>query len=165
MINIALFIGIVLVVFLNNLKHKIISSKNFFLVFLMGFFTTLPHEIAHFIVALILGGKPHGIYLIPRKVEAGEYVYWTFGSIRAYTNKFTGFFIGIAPVIWLVVGFFLAKYYFYYFPANFWYIVLFFFIEWILIENGIPSREDLKIAFSSIWGLLTFLAIIAFVKY
>jgi hypothetical protein len=163
MITFGIYIGIVLVIILNNLKHRIIGSKNFFLIFIIGFFTTLPHEISHYIVALLLGGRPQGISLIPKKVETSNYTYWTFGSVTAQTNKFTGFFVGIAPAIYLVASYFVAKYYFYYYPAELKEIVLFFFIEWILIENGIPSKEDLKIAFSSYIGFLVFFSAILLV--
>ena len=156
MLEMALFLGIVLVVFLNNIKHKLLQSKNYFLVFLMGFFTTLPHELAHYIVALILGGRPFGLYLFPKKVEAGGYIHWTFGSVNAYVNSFNGFFIGIAPIIWLVIGYFVAKYYFYYVDVSFFSVILFFLIEWILIENGLPSKTDLDIAFSSSVGVIIF---------
>lgn len=127
----------------------------------MGFLTTLPHEFSHYLIALILGGRPEGIYLIPRKVKAGEYIHWTFGSVNARINSFTGFFIGIAPVIYLVASYFLAKYYFLYFDWDFRNILIFFFIEWVLIENGIPSFDDLKIALSSYKGLFVFLVFIS----
>jgi len=157
---IVIFLGILLVIFLNNLKHKIISSKNYFFVFIMGFLTTLPHELAHFIVALILGAKPKGITLIPRKIETPAGTYWTFGSVKAYTNNFSGFFVGIAPIINLFIGVFVAEYFFSYKEFTLENIIFFFFIEWILIENGIPSSTDLKIAFSSYIGLIVTLFIL-----
>ena len=159
-INISTYLAIILIIFLINIKHKLLYSQNFFGIFIMGFLTTLPHEAAHYITAFILGAKPQGLSIVPKKVEYSGYVYWSFGNVRAYANKFTGFFVGIAPVIWLIVGFFIAKYYFYYFRTNTVSILGFFFIEWIMIENGIPSREDLKIAFRSFWGVLFFFMII-----
>jgi len=135
--NIELFLGILMTILLNNLKHKTTSHKDSFLVFLMGFFTTFLHELAHYLFALILGGKPQGLYLIPKKVEYNGVIYWTFGSVKAYTNKFTGFFIGIAPLMWLVAAFFLAKNVGY-FEGDFWHMMLFFFLAvigwWILKE-------------------------------
>jgi len=158
-ISIYLYIGILTIIFLNNLKHKIIYMQNLFIVFLMGFFTTFFHELAHYLIALILGGRPKELSIIPKKMEYEGYIYYTFGNVNAYANKFTGFFIGIAPVIWLIAGYFLAKWYFYFFEADFLHTELFFILEWILVENGLPSKSDLKIAFQSIWGAVFFILI------
>jgi len=143
------FYSLLIVMFLEKLKERVLYSRNMFLVTLMGVFTTLPHELAHYLVALALGGKPEGIYLIPRKIEANGTVYYTFGSVKCHTNGFTVFFIGLAPLLWLVAAYYAARY---------WEIenlkdeVLFFLTEWIFITNAIPSKTDLKVAFSSVWG-------------
>ena len=155
--SIYLYLGIFILLMLNNVKHRLIYMQNFFGIFIMGFLTTLPHEAAHYLVAALLGGRPQGLSIIPKKVEYNGYVYWSFGNVRAYANKFTGFFIGIAPIIWLIAGYFLAKYYFLFFSLNEASILVFFIIEWIMIENGIPSREDIKEALKSSWGALFFI--------
>ncbi len=163
--NVYLYLGILLIVFLNNLKYRLLYTQNFFGVFIMGFLTTLPHEIAHYLVAALLGGRPQGLSIIPKKTEHNGYVYWSFGNVRACANKFTGFFIGIAPVIWLIAGYFIAKYYFLFFSLNEASILGFFLIEWIMIENGIPSREDIKEALKSTWGALFFMIVAGILLY
>ncbi len=151
-----LFFSLLTIIFLEKIKDRILYSKNMFLVMLMGLFTTLPHELAHYIVALILGGRPEGIYLIPKKIEKGGVIYYTFGSVKSYINGLTAFFIGFAPLLWLLAGFFLAKNWE---IKSFIDLETFFILEWIFITNAIPSKTDLKIAFSSGWAYIILILI------
>ncbi len=73
-----------------------------FIFFLPG---TFLHELAHYIVALILG-KAEGFSVWP-KVEGGSFV---FGSVKSRTRfKVLSSFIAIAPLFWWIVLLFVLR--------------------------------------------------------
>jgi len=138
-----------MILILEKIKNEFMSHNNFWSLAFWGILTTFPHELSHYIIAFITGAKPQGISLLPKKeIENGK-VYWRLGYVSAYIGKINGFWIGIAPIIWILVGFFVAKYFFIWFEVNFINTLYFYFIEYLCIVNGIPSKQDLKVAFSS----------------
>ena len=143
------YISTIMILMLEKIRNMLMSSNRFWSLAFCGILTTFPHELAHYIVAFITGGKPEGISLLPKKEIENGNIYWRLGYVRAYIGKINGFWIGIAPIVWIIVGFLVAKYFFMYFEVNCMNTLLFYFIEYLCITNGIPSKQDLKVAFSS----------------
>lgn len=159
------FIGLLLFYFLSRFKSNVIYYGNPYIILIINFLTTSLHEIMHYLIALILGGRPTGFSLIPKKRKIGNLVYWEFGSVVAYTNRFNAFFIGIAPILNIVVAYFIWKYYFFYIKPNILSILFFYFVEWVLINNGIPSKQDLKVALKGYIGWIFSISIFVFLFF
>ena len=65
---------------------------------LLSFPGTAAHELAHFIVGLLLRGKPHGLSLWPRADTRG----WRLGSVSfGHVGLFNGAWIALAPLLLL----------------------------------------------------------------
>ena len=75
------------------------------LFFLAAFPGTLAHELAHYLTALVLRGRPNPINLVPRKTPDGG---WTLGSVSFYPNHWNGSFVALAPLILLPVAWLVA---------------------------------------------------------
>lgn len=146
------FIGVVLIVLLSQFKNTLLNRGGVVSVFFWGLMDTLLHEISHWIIASITGGKPHGFSIIPKKipyvdVNGNNRVLWDFGSVKSYVSFYNAVAIGMAPLIWLVGAFFTYIYYFDYMPNDIWWsILLFYWILYIFIANSIPSSQDFKVA-------------------
>jgi hypothetical protein len=85
-------------------NRGLMKIKLFFksILFLFG---TFLHEFSHFTVALLLG-KPEGFSIVPR-IDGGSFI---FGEVRARVRyKVLGGFVAIAPLVWWVVLFIMAR--------------------------------------------------------
>jgi hypothetical protein len=148
------YIGVMVILVLEYIKNRFMSNNSFWSLTFWGILTTFPHEFAHFIVALLTGARPTGLTIIPKKQLVNGVEYWTMGSVQAYINKLNGVFIGLAPLLWLLAGYFISKYYFLYFEANLINTIIFYITIYLCITNGIPSGQDLKVVFNSHWWLI-----------
>ena len=136
------------------LKIKINNTSYFFA--LLTSPATIMHELTHLVVSIFTLGKPNKISLIPQKTNDGI----IFGYVQNTNIKFyNAIFIGLAPFTLLIFSvFFIFQYLI---PeTNIYKSILYFYISLILIEGGIPSTQDFKIAFLS-WPLFLF-GLIAF---
>jgi len=112
---------------------------------------TLAHELAHFLVALILGARPTFPSLVPVRTEHG----WRLGSVTFRVGHLRALPIAIAPLalaplaLWWAGAFMHSAA-----PALYWLHV------WIvaaLLTASLPSKTDLKLA----WPALIVLALAA----
>ena len=101
---------------------------------------TLAHELAHFLVALVLAAKPSFPSLVPRRSEYG----WRLGSVTFRAGPLRSVPIALAPIallpLALVYGVTLMA------PAG-WPLTAFH--AWImaaLLSACLPSRADFRIA-------------------
>ena len=76
------------------------------LFFLAAFPGTLAHELAHYLTALVLRGRPQSINLIPKKTDNG----WRLGSVAFYPNYLNGSFVALAPLLLLPLAWEAARY-------------------------------------------------------
>jgi len=168
------FAGIVLIVMLARLKNFLISRGSLWNLFFFGIMDTLPHELAHWIIALLTGGYPHGFSIIPKKVpyvdaKGNNKILWNFGSVEASTNFYNAFAIGMAPLILLGGAFLTYTYYFNFMPNEWWSILLFYWILYIFIANSIPSAQDFKVAVSQnswlFYGMIIAIVTIIYSKW
>lgn len=162
------FTGIVLIVLIIRFKSFLLRTDKMWSVMFWGVIDTLPHEISHWLVASITGGRPYGFSIIPKKRVSldGQRYIWDFGSVSAYVAFYNAFLIGLAPLFLLIVAFFVFMNYFNYMPNTWWSILLFYFILYVLIENSIPSAQDIKVAFSqNSWLFYMIIGIVTFLGY
>lgn len=109
---------------------------------------TILHEIAHFMVGLVLNAKPASFNLLPKRRD-NVYV---MGSVGFRNIKFYNAFpSAMAPLLLLPLAYWLNEYFL---VTTIWRYIFFILLETVIIENAIPSATDFKVAFSSPLGLL-----------
>ncbi len=119
---------------------------------------TFLHELTHYLFALALNGRPISFSLIPKR--NGDY--WTLGSVEiqnpTWYNKLP---IGLAPLSLFIFAYYLNHIYEYYVASRDIFTDLgFIFMLVVLVENAIPSRQDFRVAFSSIFGCAFYLVLV-----
>lgn len=124
---------------------RVTSGPMYFLVTFPG---VLLHELAHFIVATALNGRPGPIRLFPRKEADGT---WVLGSVSFHPSWWNAGFVALAPLFVL--------------PAFAWVLLPYFaggelrdsviggYLLACLVRGAIPSPADWTIAFT--WPLGT----------
>ena len=162
--NTQIFTLTICLLILIRLFSRILSSGNivFFLVNLPG---TIVHELSHFIVGLILIGKPVKFTVIPKKTENG----YIMGSV-SFTNITTinALPIGLAPLTLLPIVFFGSKYSLEYlgslnYENSKMYIPILLGITiYSIFISCLPSSADYKIVFSKKIGLILYLLLMLF---
>jgi hypothetical protein len=101
---------------------------------------TLAHELAHFIVALILGAHPSFPALIPVRTQRG----WRLGAVAFRVGRMRAMPIALAPLallplaVWWAYAFLHTSYWPLY-CMNVWIIAA-------LVTASLPSRTDWKLA-------------------
>ena len=80
--------------------HRWISRQGALLLVVSNLPITIAHELAHFLVALILGGRPTGISLWPQRSRNG----WTLGSVTSHATILSATPTALAPLLWLPAG-------------------------------------------------------------
>jgi hypothetical protein len=110
---------------------------------------TFVHELMHLMVGLILNGKPMTISLWPRRVSQGQ---WILGAVGfANLRWYNAMFIGLAPLLVIVVAMFLAP------SPHGWSPHASDFKHWAfaapILAMCLPSATDLKLAMKS-WPII-----------
>ncbi|MEM7428055.1 MAG: hypothetical protein AAF441_18330 [Pseudomonadota bacterium] len=117
-------------------------QRRFWLFFYFTFLSILLHELAHFVVALVTNGKPRGLSLIPEQTLNGVVL----GKmLSANTRWYNGTLIALAPL--LLWG--LAYWFFFALVLNEarpWLLAVKIFLLASLIEGGLPSPSDFRLA-------------------
>lgn len=80
--------------------HRRIAQNGAFFLVLSNLPITVMHELAHFVAALLLGGRPSGFSLWPKREGGG----WRLGSVTARATMFSAVPTALAPLLWLPVG-------------------------------------------------------------
>lgn len=165
------FIGITIMIMLERFKAKMLQSQTDYLVLIAYCSSVFFHELAHFIVSFLLGGKPSNFTIIPLKTEYKDengtaYIHWEFGSVTTNNTTFINALpIGLAPLLLLVVAYYVYVYFFNYFNVNEFSIIFMYLILYMLISNSLPSIDDLKMGFFSTTFSLPFYIAIAIIIY
>lgn len=145
------FILILLVVLAVGLKHRAYGSM--FLAALINIPGTVLHEMAHFIVGLLLWAKPTSFSLFPKK--NGEV--YTMGSVGFRNIKFYNALpAAMAPLLLLWAAYALNGYYLSHAHITIWNYMVFILLETVIIENAVPSATDFKVALSRPLGILLY---------
>lgn len=85
--------------------HRRLASSGSLIAILYCLPFTLMHETAHFIVALVTGGRPSSLSVWPRRTAGG----WVLGSVTAVPTILSAAPTALAPLGWLVIGFYVMK--------------------------------------------------------
>jgi hypothetical protein len=83
-----------------GLVHRRIARNGAFFLVVSNLPITVMHELAHYMSALILGGKPVGFSLWPT-LNSGR---WQLGSVTARVTIISAAPTALAPLLWLPVG-------------------------------------------------------------
>lgn len=83
--------------------HRRLSSSGSFLAILYCLPFTVMHESAHFVVALLTGGRPSSFSVLPRRAGGG----WVLGSVSSVPTLLSAAPTALAPLGWLAVGYYL----------------------------------------------------------
>lgn len=115
--------------------------------------STIIHEVCHFVVGLLLNGKPTSFSILPTKNYDENRI--QLGSVRFVNlNWYNRIPIGLAPLLIFIFIYYFDLYFFIYFEKNLINTLLYIYLLSILLINSIPSKTDLKIAFSCITGII-----------
>lgn len=116
---------------------------------------TLAHELAHFVAALLLKGRPRTISLVPRKQKDGSL---TLGAVTFEPRWWNGAFIALAPLAWLPAAWLFTSEWLPGQPLHLripgGYLIA------CLLANGWPSAQDWRVALEYPAGLVVILAVI-----
>ncbi len=158
------FYLILLVVLISSMKYA--SYRSMWASAIINLVGTVLHECAHFFVGILLNAKPTSFSLFPQK-KGDCYVTGNVGfrNMRFYNAMPTS----LAPLLLLVVAYYVDKNFFGAFSLSLGNFLFYVFLMTILIENAIPSRTDIRVAFSNILGVVFYgvigLAIVFWLQY
>jgi hypothetical protein len=82
--------------------HRRLSSSGSFVVILYCLPFTFMHELAHFLVAVLTGGRPSSFSIWPKR--AGSI--WILGSVNAAPTILSAAPTALAPLGWLVIAYY-----------------------------------------------------------
>ena len=118
---------------------------------------TLAHELAHFIVAFILGARPSFPSLVPVRTQGG----WRLGSVAFRVGHLRALPIALAPLVLLPLALWWAAWLLH--PASWPLYGLHVWIVAALLTASLPSPTDLKLALPALSVLVVIAAIVAIV--
>lgn len=122
---------------------------------------TVLHELAHWLVALLSGGRPTSLSIVPSRSERG----WRLGAVGiGRVRWFNALPIGAAPLLLAPLAWFaltqVARV-----DANHWLHWLALYLAVGAAVSCLPSLADWKIVVSRPLGLLLYLAVAAAAGY
>lgn len=129
-------------------------ASNIYVYAFFHFIGTFIHEVLHFLVSLLLYGKPSKFSILPKKEDGGLILGSVAHSNLSWYNRLP---IGLAPLLVWIPLFFVDMYYFSYFERNIYSMLGYSFLICVLIINSFPSSEDLRVAFGCVTGLIAYL--------
>ncbi|MBV5329912.1 MAG: hypothetical protein JZU65_20175 [Chlorobium sp.] len=133
--------------------HRRLSSSGSFVVVIYCLPFTLMHEMSHFVVALLTGGRPSVFSVWPRRSENG----WVLGSVSSAPTLLSAAPTALAPLGWLAVG---------YYSMALWdkrpvwipdYMIMV--ILYACTAACSPSWQDIKVALTNPVSLLIYVAV------
>jgi hypothetical protein len=130
---------------------KIASGSRFSISFI-NLFGTFCHELAHYIVGLLLWAKPTNFSLWPKRQSGGGFVLGSvsFSNIRFFNAIPTAF----APLLLIFFAYYVEQNFFTLVDETTLTFILYVFTIVIILENAIPSSTDFKVAFDNTAGVV-----------
>jgi hypothetical protein len=159
------FAGIMLTVFLAALHARVGRVAPWWQV-VSALPGTIAHELSHLLVAFVTGGRPQGFSVIPRARECrrsdGAVVrLWTLGSVTiGNAGVLSAFPTGFAPLCLNVVAWYLYRHWFSWFPQDLLHTLGLYLAVSVLCSSSLPSSQDVRVAFSSLFGVALYGGII-----
>ncbi len=130
------------------------ASVNRFLVAAVNLVGTFFHELAHYLVGLLLYAKPSGFSIWPKSQPGGGLVLGsvTFTNLRFFNTLPTA----IAPLLLIGLAYYVDMHFFSTLDETTATFIIYIFIMVILLENSIPSTTDIRVAFNNGVGVLLY---------
>ena len=156
--NNSTIIFLVITILIMHLRYTASNSRLGIILFdLPG---TILHELSHYIIAFIIGCRPTGFTVIPRRVANG----WMIGEVKITKGRGLHLIIvAFAPLLLIPLAFWVDYHFFYYFSYTYTNIFLYFYILINILVSAIPSTVDFKVALGGFWSIVKFiLSIIIF---
>lgn len=127
------------------------ARRSFWLFSLLVLPGTLCHELCHWAMGHLLGGRPVRFSVLPKREGQG----WVLGSVSfANLRWYNAFFVGLAPLLLLPGAYVLLLWRLGAQPEFGWFEVGMVFLLANLVFGAIPSWQDLRIAARSPIGWL-----------
>jgi hypothetical protein len=120
---------------------------------------TALHELSHYVVALVLGGRPEFPSLVPQRVEGG----WRLGHVRFRAGHLRAMFAGLAPLLLVPLAWWWAQTWLAHAAMPLY--VLHAWIVAALLQAGFPSRADWKLALPALAVLVPIALLAAWFVY
>ena len=112
---------------------------------------TFAHETAHWVLGMLLNGRPARFTLMPRREGRG----WVMGSVTfSHPRWYNVFFIGMAPLLLLPLAYWLMLWRIGLTPVFRWQEALAVYLIANLVYAALPSWTDVKVASRSPVGWL-----------
>lgn len=141
---------ILVVVVMFRLKYTV--QGNVISAWLFNFPFIVAHEMAHLVVGVVLGARPTLFDFCPTRGRDGGYM---MGRVRFKNiTWFSAAPIGVAPLLLIIPAFYLDRLIAPWLPAGFAGVVTLISLKALLIENALPSTQDLKCMISEPGGLM-----------
>lgn len=151
------FAGILLVIMLAVLQARVGRAGAFWQIFwaLPG---TVLHELSHFVVAGVTGGRPSGFTVVPRRGSSrGQ---WVLGSVTiGRPGAVSALPSALAPLALNIVAYYLYRNWGYWFPSDLPHTLLMYLAIYLFSYSSIPSGQDFRVAFSNPIGVLFYSAL------
>lgn len=141
--------------------HRQIARNGAFLLVLSNLPVTIMHELAHFVIALLLGGRPSGFSLWPRR-EAGG---WRLGSVTARATLLSAAPTALAPLLWLLIGGILLAFRSELAGESLARLCGVYLVVYLCVAASIPSWQDLHVAVTHPLSLLFWSALLVATHY
>lgn len=122
--------------------HRSIARRGTFLLVVSNLPVSLFHECAHYLVALVLGGRPGMISLWPRKAGHG----WVLGSVTFVPTVLSAFPAALAPLAWLPLGLLLFQYRMEFSGESLEGMFFLYAAVYVCFAASLPSLQDLRVA-------------------
>lgn len=134
------WIDVAFVLALVLLASRLTRYKWLFIVFVLP--GTIAHELAHWLVALLLGGDPSAPSLWPRT----EGQRWTLGHVTIRKPRWYNTLpIALAPLLLLPLAALSYRHWLRYYPLDHWQHWLGLYIVATLLRSALPSVEDWRL--------------------
>lgn len=141
--------------------HRQIARRGSFLLVLSNLPITIMHELAHISVALLLGGRPSGFSLWPKRELGG----WRLGSVTARATLLSAAPTALAPLLWLLAGVLLLAFRSELAGDSLSQLGGVYLGAYLCTAASIPSWQDLNVAVTHPLSLLFWGAIFAAAHY
>lgn len=143
-----------------GLAHRWVSRHGSFFLVVSNLPMTISHELAHFAVALLLGGKPSAVSLWP----ARNGNHWRLGSVTYQATPLSALPTALAPLVWLIVGGYLLSEKSTLAGDSLLILSSIYLGIYLCVSASIPSLQDMKIVLAHplsliIWTILVYVAI------
>lgn len=137
--------------------HRMLARNGSFLLVLSNLPITVMHELSHFIVALLLGGRPTGFSLWPRR-EGNR---WRLGSVTARATMLSAAPTALAPLLWLFAAGLILLNRTHMAGESLPQLCGSYLAVYVCVAASIPSRQDLYVAITHPLSLMFWSALFA----